>query len=234
MASCFKCAVIDQSIGDADPIGVCKHCNSLSCVDHGTRLRKAAEFKCVLCVTRDMIDSAGLVRHDAYGEPPSAGDEGGVASPADHSSPDDGGGGSAREFDSPEDFRHSVPRIAEASSEHRAAAREITGRLVAKVEELDDKSVRDREIRRLAVTSDPATLAAFARTSVEVIRELREAQRSGRLDLGLLADALGVASWAINAPVGETISADAIALIPDERLRFLLRAWSEYFARVAG
>jgi hypothetical protein len=233
MASCFKCAVIDKVVGDADPIGVCKRCNSLACVDHGTRLKKGAEFKCALCLTSNMLDAAGLVRHEVYGPPP-ADDRGGgtgVPTPVGPSGGGGSGGGAPAvvEFESSADFERAAPKIAKASESHRAEARDIVDPLVEKVRALRDDPDREREVARIVVTSDPATIAAVDEEAVEVSDELRAAEEEGLLKRDLLADTLGVAAWAIGAEVGEEISVADIEMIPDRRLQFLLRAWSHYF-----
>src|SRR5690348_3894642 len=117
MASCFKCAVLEGTVGDVEAIGVCSRCNSMACVDHGTRLRRAAEFRCVLCLPADMFDSTGLVLHEAYRQRPSDDRGGGPAArtPAGPSPFGGGGGASASAFESSDDFERSAPRIAEAS-----------------------------------------------------------------------------------------------------------------------
>jgi hypothetical protein len=144
----------------------------------------------------------------------------------------DGGGGVAVEFESSEEFEESIPRIAVASAVHRAAAREIVDRLVAKVEELGGAPDRQRRIEEIAVTSDPRTIQGLDEALVEVADELRVADQAGALNRELFADTLGVAAWAIGASAGDEISVAAIEMIPDRRLRFLLRAWSHYYTDV--
>jgi hypothetical protein len=239
MPSCFKCAVVDGSTADADPIGVCLVCNSLACYDHGTRLKKAAHFECVLCLPKQILTSAGLVRHEVYpGQPP--GDRGGPGVPAAPEAPDrGGGGGAAREFVSTREFEQLEPQVAERSLVHRTAARAIVEPLVERMAGLaDNPAGREQEAGRLAVTSDRASVAELDAVAAELALELQEAMASGGLDKGLLADALGVAAWAINTPIAgdvagnmaiESMSVNLIGLIADLRLQLLLRAWSEHF-----
>jgi hypothetical protein len=234
VASCFTCAVFNKSVDDADPIGVCRVCNALACFQHGTRLKKGPQFQCALCLPRTVRNSAYVVRHETYGPPPGGGGGGGrVPVPAGPPDDDDGGGALVVEFESSEDFERSAPQIAEASRAHRMHAREDLGRLLALVTGLDDAPDRQEVLGRIIVTSDVATFEAVDQQAAEVGAELRAAQAESRLDPELLADAMGVAAWAIGAEVGDELSVDAIEMIPDRQLQFLLRA-SNFYARASA
>lgn len=229
VASCFTCAVFNRSVGAADPIGVCRVCNALACFEHGTRLKKGPEFQCALCLPKSLVDSALVVTHEAYGPPPGGGG-GGVGVPV--GGPRDGDDGGDRvAFDSHGDYERSVPQIAAASRQHRLRAREDLGRLLDLVTGLDESPDREVVLRRIVVTSDVGTYEAIDRLAGEVGEELRSARAEGRLDHELLADALGTAAWAIGAEVGDELSVDAIEMIPDRRLQFLLRASNLYARR---
>lgn len=230
MASCFICAVFNQYVGSVDPIGVCRLCNALACFEHGTRLKKGPEFQCALCLPKAVVDAALVVKHEAYGPPPEMGGSGGVGVPTGGPGGDDGGGGLAVAFDSHADFERVAAQIAGASSAHRTYAREVLERVLGRVIGLNEAPDRADFLRSVIVTSDVATYEAIDRLAVDVGAELSVAQSEGRLDYDLLSDAMGVAEWAIGAEVGAELSVDAIEMIPDRRLQFLLRA-SNVFAR---
>src|SRR5690348_13001337 len=159
MASCFKCAVVDRSQGVADPIGVCQNCSSLACFDHGTRLAKIAAFKCVLCVVSDLLDSSGLIVHEAPSEPPPGGD-GGSDQPAGTPSP--GGGGERQEIAvvSHNEFELSpvTARIAELSATHRQWALETVDGLIDQLLAFGDQDRRPEMVSNIVVTSDETTV----------------------------------------------------------------------------
>ena len=229
MASCFKCAV-DQATGAADPIGTCGDCSSLACFDHGTRLKAGREFKCVLCVTTDMIDLAtGSIIHDTY-DPPGGGDSGAVVA-----GPDDDGGGAGAEPSrtAHEEFESHLltQRIADASAEHRAWASQAIEALLERTRAFGDDSQRPTMLAEIAVTSNERTRLAIEAAGLETIQTL--ASTDG-LDYELLADAVGVANWAIGEKPGAEMSVERIDLVRDRRVRFLLRVESRYFARAVA
>jgi len=230
VASCFICAVVDNATAEADPIGVCKKCFSLACIDHGTRLKQAIEFKCALCLPEVMLDSAGLVRHDAY-EPRRPGDRGGgglpSGEPAEPRLPR-GPGGSAvsREFESHAQFEEVERRLAQATQDHRLAWGNVINDVIDRVARFEHDPRRREEIQYVVKTSAPTVIDELEKTGVEVSREVQRAEKARVLDRELVADALGVASWAIGAKPqlgGTELAVDQVALIGDERVRFLVR-----------
>jgi len=232
VASCFTCAVFNQYAGAVEPIGICRVCNALACFQHGTRLKKGPQFQCALCLPKAIVDSALVVQHEAYGQPP--GGDGGVGVGVPGGGPDDDNGGGGVAFDSHADFERSAPQIAAASAEHRNYAREVLDRVLGRVIGLTEAPDRDEFLRSIVVTSDVATYQAIDLVAAEVDAELGPAKSEGRLDEALLADALGAAAWAIGGEVGGELSVDGIAMIPDRRLQFLLRASNAFARATAG
>ena len=53
-------------------------------------------------------------------------------------------------------------------------------------------------------------------------RDVRAAEASGGLQKDLIADAFGVAHWSIAVPIGEQPAPQRLALLADERLRFVI------------
>lgn len=233
MASCFKCEVVDKTAVPADPIGVCASCHSLSCADHGTRLRGVPEFKCVFCAPWDLKTAALRIIHETYDEPPPGGGDRGPRMP----SPRDPGPGGGREVWVPavashEEFERSVStaRIAKLSGKHRRQAAEQLGDLLEIMERFRDREEQATMVEKLAATSDKATRARVriaGMRSAEILALAREAEL---LDRELLADSIGLAAWAIGARIGRQMSVDRILLVPDAELQFLLRVTSSYLA----
>jgi|GEM_PF-3932702 len=230
MASCFKCSVVDKVGFEAEPIGVCANCHSLTCVDHGTRLRGVPEFKCVFCATADLKTAAGLIVHETY-EPPPGGHGGGLHEPAPtEPGPDGGDVVPVLALASHEEFENSIStsRIAELSADHRGQAAETLDSLLELVERFGGDSAQDAMVSDLAATSDEMTRTAVHRAGVRVVHGLTRAVESDRLDRDLLADCIGLGSWAIGERVGAEMSVDRILLIPDLDVQFLLRVTSRY------
>jgi hypothetical protein len=62
--------------------------------------------------------------------------------------------------------------------------------------------------------------ADFLAGAQRLARDINAADAAGQLRTDLLADAFGVAQWAIGVPAGEQVPPERLALLPDERLRF--------------
>jgi hypothetical protein len=57
-------------------------------------------------------------------------------------------------------------------------------------------------------------------------RDVRAAEGAGTIRKPVLADAFGVAQWAIGVPAGQQVPPARLAMLPDERLRFVVGAAS--------
>jgi len=233
MASCFKCEVIDKFGESADPIGVCANCHSLTCADHGTRLRGVPEFKCVFCAPSDLKTAAFRIIHEAYPSPPDGGDRGtrmpGPAGPG----PDGGDQAPVPAVASHEEFESSpsTERIAALSADHRCQAIDLLDQLLEKIERFEDAEERKKMVGELAATSDEATQARVGGAGISLAESVRRARKAERFDGNLLADSIGLAAWAIGERAGAEMSVGRILLIPDHEVQVLLRVTSQYLAR---
>jgi hypothetical protein len=64
------------------------------------------------------------------------------------------------------------------------------------------------------------------RVAERILREVESAETAGMLSRDLLGDAFGVAAWAIEAAPGTEPNEQRVALLADERLRFVIsRSW---------
>lgn len=218
-ATCYRCITLDlDPIGE--PFGVCSNCSIMACRTCGNRLRKAARFRCRLCYPETVLLPSGGLAHS--GEPPGGGEP---------SEPF--GGGPSREeiFLNTGEWERLESELAELTADDRAFFHEGALALVferahgyafdeARREDLNAEvgwEVLDEaeEQRRRAEALVGAQLLA---------RGLQEARASETLRPELLADAFGVACWAIGvrAGRGEIVSEERLALLADLRLRFVI------------
>jgi hypothetical protein len=77
---------------------------------------------------------------------------------------------------------------------------------------------------RYASEEEEARRADLRAGSQRLLRDLERAEADGRLRRDLLADAFGVAQYAIGIPAGEEVPLERLVLLADSRLRFIVGA----------
>jgi len=219
-ATCYRCIAYNRDpVGE--PFGACSQCSSLACRCCGNRLLEGAEFRCLLCYSRTvLLPAAGLAGSD---RPPGGGPE--VAAPS--------GGGPGREvvFASTRDWEALERQLAEDSAAEReffhAGALEVT---IGETRRYAADEVRREMMNREAnweVFDDEAEnrRRADALTGAQTLaRDISAAEASGTFRPDLLADALGVACWAIELRPqrGEAAPYERLCMLGDLRLRFAI------------
>ena len=196
MASCYRCQVITGGAGEG--IGVCDMCVSLACDVCGARLPVSKVFRCGICYPNALVIAAGLP--PAGGGGSGGGGGGGAAA---------GGGRPAPqpEFRNVDEFELYGGGVAEDSRSYRESWRKRLPSVLGSVEQMaheEDLSLHERQI------------------ASRLTREIQTARELGTLQEELLADAFGVAAWAIVAEPGAVVDRARTALLADERLRFVL------------
>ena len=184
----------------------------------------------MFCATADLKTAAWLIIHETY-EPPSDDRDGGPRTPAPvDPGPSGGDAVSVPALDSHEEYENSIStsRIAELSAAHRARAAETLDSLLERLEQFRDDEEQGKMVDELAATSDEMTRAGIHKAGIRVVHGLARARESEQLDHDLLADCIGLGTWAIGEPVETEMSVDRIRLIPDVDVQFLLRVTSRY------
>ncbi len=220
-ATCYRCVSLPRDTVE-EPFGVCTSCSSLACQSCGNRLPRAAIFRCVICYPETvLLPSGGL-----GGEEPPSGSGPGGGQPSGTR-----GGLEVALFQSTQEFEIEEPMLAEASASdreffHQGALDPLLERtrmyaldearredINAEVgwEVLDD----EEETRRRREALLGAKLLA---------RGIETAEAHDKLRKDLLADAFGVACWAIGIRAGSAVPVDErrLTLIADIRLRFAI------------
>lgn len=219
-ATCFRCIAFNRDpVGE--PFGVCTECSSLACRNCGNRLREGAEFRCLLCYPHSvLLPAAGL---EGSRRPPGGG--GGPTAPS--------GGGPGREvvFVNTRDWETLERQLADDSAAEREFFHE--GAMEATIEETRRYAadeVRREEMNKEAnwevfddETENRRRADAF-RGAQMLARDISAAEASGSFRPDLLADALGVACWAIEvrAQHGKIAPYERLYMLGDLRLRFAL------------
>jgi hypothetical protein len=139
-------------------------------------------------------------------------------------------------FAGSEDFEERVPELAERSSAERGDWRGVVDDVIAnlrKIHEGEGRAVVDDllETRRVNTDEEPnvATLHSIG-PGLLLADQVAVAEQEGRLDRELFADALGVASWAIDVGVGRQPDVSRLGLLADARIAFVIGVLSPAYA----
>jgi hypothetical protein len=219
-ATCYRCIAFNRDpVGE--PFGVCTKCLSLACRKCGNRLKEGAEFRCRLCYSRTvLLPAAGL---EGSLRPPGGG--GGSIEPS--------GGGPDREvgFVNTRDWETLERELADDSAAEReffhGGALEVT---IEETRRYAADEVRREKMNKEAnwevyddETENRRRTDAFKGAQL-LARDISAAEASGTFRPDLLADALGVACWAIEVRPqhGEVAAYDRLYMLGDLRLRFAI------------
>jgi hypothetical protein len=229
LSECYRCQTI--TAGTGDPVGVCDMCSSFACASCGTRIPGLSLFRCAICWPAVLVTSAGIAPWSGGGP------GGGSGAPVGPTSPSGGGGGgtSARIFDSTDEFEALVPTLANESGISRYDWRKNISDVVLSLHRVHEggKDALDQLVHaRKADTQEEPNVAMLSSlpSGLVVASQVSDAEDRGELNRDLFADALGVASWAINVAVGEQPRAERLALINDPRVTFVIGFMSPAFA----
>ena len=216
--ACYRCVVVITADREPvrEPVGVCLRCGGMACERDGELDHLYPQFICGMCEPDRLSRSGGLPPH---GPPGPGGGGGGLGGPTPAPPPSDPSGGGAVYADSPE-FASRRPRIAAESYEHRSVWKEDIERTIDELKELgiDERAVA-LVARHLGGELDPA---GVRETALLLGNQLEAASEQGTLKPDLLADAFGVAGWAIGARPREEPSAYQLRHLSDLRLRIVL------------
>jgi hypothetical protein len=228
VSECYRCQTITS--GSGDPVGVCDMCSSFACSPCGARIPGLSLFRCAICWPSVLLISSGV------GPQSGGGPSGGSGTPVDPAGPSGGGGGvSVRVVSSTEQFEELVPSLANESKTFRDDWRKEMGDIVASLERLHDggRYALDQLVeKRKADTQEAPNIPMLNSLDAGPIlgKQVSDAKSREELDRDLFADALGVASWAINVPVGAQPAPDRLALLSDTRITFVVGFLSPAFA----
>jgi hypothetical protein len=231
-ATCYRCAAesplpvptIDLPSQQGDPFGVCQECSSMACITCGVRVQGDCIFQCVMC-----FSSIVLLTESLGGDGDDGGPGGGGGGPGGD---DDNGDGEAtgRPYVSTAAFEALEPVLAALSSDERRHYHEhLDAYLGLVVDYAFDEARREEIDERLGVTAvadaaERARRADLRRGAQRLARDLEAASAAGVLRRDLLADAFGVASYAIAVPPGEEVTWSRLMMLADVRLRFIVGA----------
>lgn len=215
MAGCYRCALVMSRNGQG--VGVCLLCGAMACRLDGERDRQAADFVCGMCQPSRIATSGGFP--PPRPPPGPRGGPGGPRTPVREPEPPDSGGGGALAFTSSADFERRSPVVAEQSAEHRRVWR---GNIRDVVRELEDLRHNERAQALAEVSAEELDPRGLANLAMFVGERLHDARQRGRLDEELLADAFGVASWAIGVEPGQEPDFHQLSHLSDERLQLVV------------
>lgn len=219
-ATCYRCTAFNRDPA-GEPFGVCTECLSLACRNCGNRLKEGAEFRCLLCYSRTvLLPAAGL---EGSHRPPGGGD-GPTARPG-------GGPGGEVIFVNTRDWEALERQLADESAAEREFFHE--GALAVTIEET--RRYAADEVRR-AEMNEEANWEVFddeaenrrradALKGAQLLaRDISAAEAGGTFRPDLLADALGVACWAIEVRPqrAEEAPYERLCMLADLRLRFAI------------
>lgn len=234
MSACYRCQTVTN--GNGDPIGVCDMCSSFACSPCGVRIPGLSHFRCAICWPAVLLHSAGVAPGpDEGGDGGSSGVRGTPTGSPDQ--PDGGGGGAAAQlFASSNDFEERVPGLAQESGLERHDWRRVIDEVIAelkRIHEGDGRSVIEGllETRRADTDEEPNVVTLHSIGSGLLLADqVAAAESEDQLDRELFADALGVASWAINVDVGMQPAASRLGLLTDTRIAFVIGVLSPAYA----
>jgi hypothetical protein len=218
-ATCYRCIALGQAPGE--PFGACQHCTSFACSTCGVRAAGVSRFYCVTC-------KSGLTLLPSGGLPPTGGGGpggGGPAAPAPL-----GPGDVVAPYAGTAHFQLLEPALAESSrAERDYYHRDIERFLAAPRDYAFDEAKRadtDRAVgyERYGGEVEQALRSDLLDGAQRLARDIDAAAAAGRIRPDLLADAFGVAQWAIGVRAGEAVPPERLAMLPDQRLRFMVGA----------
>ena len=205
-----------------EPLGVCDMCSSLACSPCGARIPGVAKFRCALCWPAVLLLPAGV--GPGPEEEQGGGGSGRPVLPTD--GPGGGGGAPAqRTIKRTEDFEELVPALARESGIARANWRHVIDDVISELLTIaKGQGGADQLIERHAGSTEEPDVAMLSSVDAGMLlaSQVREAKRTGHLKPELMADALGVASWAINTEVGFQPKPDRLAMLADARMMFVV------------
>ena len=184
-------------------------------------------FKCVTC-----YPSSVLLSVSGLGPGPSGGGPAGPGG-ADPSGGGGGPGGLNQEvtpFRSTAEFEALQPNLAENSRAERTYYHGDIQRFLGMAHEYAfDEARRDEIDANLAYSGysdevESARRADLRGGAQRLVRDLQAAEAAGRVRHDLIADAFGVAQYAVGIPAGEEVPLERLAMLSDPRLRFIIGA----------
>ena len=212
---------------EGDPAGACDQCSSFACTLCGARVPKRSRYLCVLCFP-------SLVLLPSGGLPPGGPDPPPGGTPVGGPSPDAPSGGPAATaraslFEGTQEFEVLMPYLAESSGRERDFFHEGgVDEAFRAATDYGFEETRRHEIdkivgyERYSDEVEAARRRDALRGAQLLSRQVSAAEASGDLHKDLVADAFGVAHWSIAVAIGEQPSPDRLALLADERLRFVI------------
>lgn len=220
VATCYRC-VSHGDITPGEPFGACDVCSSFACIKCGVRVKVICEFKCVTCYPGSvLLPQAGL--GPAGGGPGGGGPPGG--------GPSGGGPSETRLFASTEEFEVLEPVLAEMTRSERGYYGHDVGHFLGIARDYAFDEARREEIDRglgyegYVDAVEQARRADMLAGARRLARDVEAAAAADRLRADLLADAFGVAQYAIGVPPGEAVPPERLATLRDQRLRFVVGA----------
>jgi hypothetical protein len=229
-ATCYRCAALNLS-PPGEPFGTCLHCNSFACRTCGVRAAKVCRFYCLSCKSGlTLLPSGGLPPTGGGGTGGSGGSGGSGGPPTAGPGGTGGAATPGAPYASTEEFEALEPELAGNTRGERSFYRRfIEHFLAAPSEYAFDEAKRQDTDRAIGYErySDPveeALRADLLSGAQRLARDIEAARAGGALRPDLLADAFGVSQWAIGIPAGEQVPPERLAMLPDERLRFVVGA----------
>lgn len=222
-ATCYRCTTLRTS-PSGEPFGACLRCQSFACITCGVRAAGVSRFYCVLCKSGiTLLPSGGLPPTGGPGGSDPGGGGPGGAPPA-------GPGDVVAPYESTAHFEALEPLLAEYTVDERHYYHDQIDRFLEAAAEYAFDEARREEIDRAIGYERPDDLAEQAlrgdlrRGAQRLARDVEAAEARGLIRRDLLADAFGVAQWAIGISAGAPVPPERLALLPDERLRFVVGA----------
>jgi hypothetical protein len=194
-------------------------CGSFACGTCGNCPANIGLFYCVIC-------APGLTLLPSGGFPPTG--EGPGGGPGPSGPPSGGPGDVVGPYESSEQFEKLESVLAyNTSTERRYYHDHIERFLELPAEYSFDEARRERidqdlDYQRPGVPAEQALRADFRRAAQRLTRDIEAANAGQRLREGLVADAFGVAQWAIGVPAGTPAPQERLGMLRDERLRFIV------------
>jgi hypothetical protein len=189
----------------------------MACDRCGERDRDYPEFVCGVCEVDRVSGSSGIPPFKPRG-PRDGG--GGPDAPTPPAPMPTGSGGGAVAYADSADFERRMPAVAEGSRAHRETWRGDIGAILPDLQGLAlDEGERALVAKQLGDEFDPDRVRE---TAMLLSNQLQAASERGNLAPELLADAFGVAAWAICVGPREEPSVAQLSHLADPRLRFAL------------
>jgi len=141
-----------------------------------------------------------------------------------------GPGDTVAPYESTAHFEAVEPGLAESTAEARRWYHEYVASFLDLATDYAFNEERRARIDRIVGYEQPddpveeALRADLLRGAQRLMRDVEAAEASGRLRRDLIADAFGVAQWAIGVPPGKPVPPERLAMLADDRLRFVVGA----------